>query len=235
VIAVAAENDAGAAERIAAVRKKISLACARAGRNVSEITLLPVSKGRSVAQIAEMSKLGFNSFGENYARELLEKSKTLAAQNIFPEWHFLGHLQSNKASKIAAAASMVQSVDSESLAGKISSAASSNAQIRDVLAEVNIAGEEQKFGVHPDETIALCKKISALSGVRLRGLMCMAPFGGAETARRHFANMRVLFEKTKRELAPDSFNVLSMGMSNDFEIAVEEGSTLVRIGRALFE
>ena len=222
-------------QNLGVVRQKISSTCQSCGRNPSEITLLPVSKGRSVAQIELLASLGFNAFGENYANELLEKRELLAAKQIFPEWHFLGHLQSNKAAKIVPMASMIQSVDSEKLAGKISNAAASTGKTQNILLEVNIGGETQKFGVPPEETIALCRKILALPNIRLCGLMCMAPLAEQEQVRQHFKKMRSLFERAKKELGAGSFSVLSMGMTNDFEVAIEEGSTMVRIGRALFE
>ncbi|MBI4053441.1 MAG: YggS family pyridoxal phosphate-dependent enzyme [Candidatus Diapherotrites archaeon] len=223
------------AKNLGNARQKIAEACRRAGRNESEITLLPVSKGRSISQIESLISLGFNAFGENYANELLEKRELLAAHKFFPEWHFIGHLQSNKAAKIVPIASMIQSVDSEKLAGKISNAAASTGKTQNILVEVNIGGEMQKFGVPPGETVELCKKILVLPNVRLCGLMCMAPLAEPEQAGQHFKKMFSLFERAKKELGAGSFIVLSMGMTNDFEAAIEEGSTMVRIGRALFE
>ena len=159
------------AQNLLAVRQKISAACGRAGRNPSQITLLPVSKGRNVAQIESLASLGFNAFGENYANELLEKRELLAAKQIFPEWHFLGHLQSNKAAKIVPMASMIQSVDSEKLAGKISNAAASTGKTQNILLEVNIGGETQKFGVPPEETIALCRKNLSVQAARVSSIL----------------------------------------------------------------
>lgn len=196
--------------------------------------LLPVSKTQPIEAIQELYDFGLRDFGESRVQELLKKKDELPADI---RWHFIGHLQSNKAKFIAPFAHMVHSVHSEEIAGELSKRAKESNRIIPVLMEVNISGEEQKQGVPPNDAEAMAIEISeSCPNLLLSGVMGMASFeADPENTRQQFRKLRELRDEIQ-ERHPElkAFTELSMGMSNDFEVAVEEGATIVRIGSALF-
>jgi len=200
------------------------------------VTLVAVSKTKPVEDILELYNLGQRDFGENYVQELVEKYEQLP-KDI--RWHFIGHLQSNKVKHIAPFVSLVHSVDSEKLLKEINKEAKKNNRIIDCLLEVYIAKEESKFGLNEEELQALITRISdanSFNNISVKGLMGMASFtDDKEVIRKEFAQLKFLFDKYSRFTIHDSpFTILSMGMSADYETAIEDGSNMVRIGSLLF-
>lgn len=221
------------AENYREVRNKVDEACRRAGRDPKEVTLIAVSKTKPVSMIEELLPEGVVDFGENKPQELKEKYDVLPKNLRF---HQIGHLQRNKVKYVITRACMIHSVDSLRLAETIQSEAEKHGVIMPVLIEVNIAGEESKFGVTAEETLPLIEEISKFPNVHVEGLMTIAPFvDDPEENRVHFRNLAKLFVDIK-ERNIDNVNMcsLSMGMTNDYEIAVEEGATLVRVGTGIF-
>lgn len=198
------------------------------------VTLVAVTKGRTLGQIACAIELGCRDLGENRVDEAAEKIPEFADVEGL-RWHMIGHLQRNKAKRAAELFDMVQSVDSLRLAEALDRNCLALEKRMPLLIEVNIGGEGQKHGVAPDEALALVKQVAQLPSLQLRGLMAMAPFIPAEQTRPYFKRMRALFDDIAAGLKSPDFTVLSMGMTSDYRIAVEEGSTMVRIGRAIFE
>ncbi len=217
------------ARNIGAVKDKIARSAERAGRSAGEITLLAATKTRGYGEIRAAIAAGIGAAGENRVQELRDKC-ALGAYDGCP-LHFIGPLQTNKIKYLIGNAAMIHSVDSARLAEAISALSARAGVVTDVLIEVNIGGEASKSGVAPRETAALAQQVAGVEAVRLRGLMTVPPAG--EDARGYFAAMRALFESLRGGL-PEAFNVLSMGMSHDFETAVEEGATIVRVGSAIF-
>jgi pyridoxal phosphate enzyme (YggS family) len=216
------------ARNVEAVRERIARACARAGRSVEEIILVAVSKTVDVSRIEQAIAAGVEHFGENYYQEAREKIPLIQAP---VHWHFIGHLQKNKARGVVPLFEWIHTVDDEELAREIDRRAERAGKRQRVLIEVNIAGEPQKYGVPPDEVLVLAERIAQLRHVKLEGLMAMAPLlEQPEQARPYFAKLRRLFERL-----PEANRLhLSMGMTQDFEVAIEEGATMVRIGTAIF-
>ncbi|WP_394792991.1 YggS family pyridoxal phosphate-dependent enzyme [Armatimonas sp.] len=212
------------------MRERIIAAAARAGRSPDEITLVGVSKRHSAESVRAAWAAGVREFGENYVQEARDKCAQLSDLSEL-RWHLIGSLQSNKARLAVSLFEMVQTVDRLSLAQALSRAAVERQKELSVLVEVNLAGSANRAGVAEAEALALCEQVSALPNLRLCGFMGMAPLcADAEATRPHFARLRQLFEGL-----PDAQRqVLSMGMSGDFEAAIAEGATLVRIGTALF-
>ncbi len=219
-------------ENLLSVRKRIEEACARAGRPADSVTLLAVSKTKPVSDIEELLSAGQLDFGENYVQELAEKA------DLLPEarFHMIGHLQRNKVSKTVGRAVMIHSVDSFRLAEEISKESVKRGIVTEILLEVNGGNEESKFGYDFSEAANAAEEISALPGIRLRGLMCVAPFvDDPEKNRPIFRKMYQLAVDIRSKNADNiDMNVLSMGMTGDFETAVEEGATIVRVGTAIF-
>jgi hypothetical protein len=219
------------------VHERISSAARRAGRNPDEIALMAVSKTFATEAILEAYAAGQKLFGENRVQEFAEKYPKLATL-ADAEFHMIGHLQSNKATKAVEVFHAVDSVDSAKLAQKLNDAAHSLGKTLDVLIEINVGGEEAKSGVAPDspEIESILGQAPAWKHLRIRGLMTVPPFtDDPEGARPYFRNLRDLRDRlTVRNLPSVSLDVLSMGMSHDFEVAIEEGSTCVRIGTAIF-
>lgn len=220
-------------ENIGQVKKHISEACERAERSPGEVTLITVSKTKPVPMLMEAYEAGARDFGENKVQELLDKIPQMP-EDI--RWHMIGHLQRNKVKYIVDKVAMIHSVDSLRLAEEISREAVRHRVEVNILVEVNVAGEESKFGIAPGETTELVEQISGLPGIRISGLMTIAPY--VENAESN----RVIFQKLK-QLSVDiagknidnvSMNVLSMGMTGDYIIAVEEGATCVRVGTGIF-
>jgi pyridoxal phosphate enzyme (YggS family) len=227
-------NEANLQERLAAIRERIAAAAKRAGRTADEITLVAVSKTHSADAIRAAFEQGIGHFGENRVQEW--EGKRDALQDLQAEWHLVGHLQSNKAAKAARFFHSVDSMDDFALAQRLDRARAELGESRKlrVLIEVRIAPEESKSGVTRDLLVPLADQISGLSGLDLRGLMCIPPFlADLEKVRPYFSELRGLKEDLAKRLGK-KLPVLSMGMSNDFEVAIEEGATEVRIGTALF-
>ncbi len=224
------------AERHAAVMDRIAAAAVRARRSPSEVRLIAVGKGQPLSAISAAAALGVTDFGENYARELKLKAPGLPGVR----WHFIGHLQSNKVAEVVGAAAVVQSVDRPSLGVALDRrVATLGAGHRlDVLVQVNVAGEQQKSGCHPHDAPGLCCQLDQLAGLRVCGLMSIPPhFDDPGQTRPLHASLRALHARCREALpvaAHDAFTELSMGMSDDLEVAVEEGATMVRVGTALF-
>jgi pyridoxal phosphate enzyme (YggS family) len=210
------------------VRDRIGIACQKAGRSPEEVTLVAVTKYAQIEWIQGLIDLGVQDFGENRPQQLVER------QIRWPgvRWHLIGHLQRNKAKVVVGPATLIHSVDSLRLAQRLAELA---VVPLSVLCEVNVSGEASKEGFAPDELRAVWKELVALPQVTIRGLMTMAPLSeNAEDARPVFAGLRQLREHLQ-SLAGRQLPELSMGMSGDFEVAIEEGATLVRVGSRLFE
>lgn len=233
-------------ENIKDTIKRINAACERSGRSASEVTLIAVSKTKPLHMIEEAYNLGMRHFGENKVQELVRKHDDLMdAYGNSIQWHQIGHLQRNKVKQVIDKSILIHSVDSIRLGQTIEKEASSKNIVCDVLIQVNIAKEATKEGVNTDELIPLFMELIRLPHIRVRGLMTIAPYvTNPEKNREYFSKMRQLFIDIKTKnidngltdiyYAPDSFNILSMGMTGDFEVAVEEGATMVRIGTGIF-
>jgi PLP dependent protein len=207
------------------VQERVRAACQRAGRSPDEVTLIGITKGFAVAAVVAAHAAGLSDMGENRVQEAAAKIEAAATQGIRPRWHLVGHLQSNKVKTALGLFDIIHSVDSLHLAEAISRQARAPVP---VLLEVNVAGEESKFGFNPNDVPDALARARALPNVDVQGLMTVAPLAeNAEDVRPVFRRLRELGESL-------GLHHLSMGMSDDFEVAVEEGSTLVRIGRAIF-
>ena len=220
-------------ENLQEVEERIQEACRRAGRDRSEVTLVAVSKTKPVAILQEAYDLGVRVFGENKVQEIREKYEALP-KDI--EWHMIGHLQTNKVKYIVDKVRLIHSVDSLRLAEVIEKEAEKHNRIVDILLEVNVAEEESKFGLKMPEVIPMAEKVVQLPHIRLRGLMTIAPFvENPEKNRAIFANLHDLYVDIKEKNIDNvTVSILSMGMTNDYEVAVEEGATMVRVGTGIF-
>ncbi|WP_066718310.1 YggS family pyridoxal phosphate-dependent enzyme [Clostridium sp. Marseille-P299] len=218
---------------IVEVERKIMAACNRAGRNRDEITLIAVSKTKPISMIKEAIESGLTNFGENKVQELCEKTEQIKGDL---HWHMIGHLQRNKVKYIIEKNLLIHSVDSIKLAEQINTEASKRNLTQDILVEVNIASEESKYGFKPEEVEAAIYEMSKFSSLSIKGLMCVAPFTeNAEENRIYFKKMRQLLVDIKEKNIDNvTMDMLSMGMSGDYEVAIEEGATLVRIGTGIF-
>jgi pyridoxal phosphate enzyme (YggS family) len=216
-------------EQVRIVRNRISAAAAAALRNVDSVTLLAVSKAQPANKVRAVAQLGVRDFGESYVQEALDKIEAL--RDLSLTWHFIGRLQANKTRAVAASFEWVHAVDRLKIAERLSQQRPFHAPPLNVCLQVNIAGEASKGGVTPQELPALATAVAALPGLKLRGLMCIPPDEDDRT-RHWFASMRRLLEGLNA--AGAKLDTLSMGMSGDFESAILEGATLVRIGTALF-
>lgn len=219
------------ATNLQAVRQRVNAALRKAGRAPETLCLLAVSKTKPASAIEEAAGLGQRSFGENYVQEALTKIAALRQQPI--EWHFIGPLQSNKTRAVAEHFDWVHSVDRLKIAERLSAQRPGHLPPLQVCIEINLSGESSKSGCRPEEASALCHAVAALPRLRLRGLMTIpAPTGDFAMQSLPFRQLRLIFEHLRTEgLALDT---LSMGMSHDLEAAIAEGSTLVRIGTAIF-
>jgi PLP dependent protein len=219
------------AERIASVRARIAAACARAGRDPNGVTLVAVTKTVSPAVAAVAVELGLRDLGENRPQELWTKAGTVTGAN----WHLIGHLQRNKIDRTVSLVALVHSVDSERILDALDAFGRKRGTPVPVLLEVNCSGEATKGGFAPFAVPAIGERAVSLAGVRVRGLMTMAAFTeDPQQTRPTFRLLRELRDQLRARTG-QPLAELSMGMSNDFEVAVEEGATLVRIGSALFE
>ncbi|MCM1134665.1 MAG: YggS family pyridoxal phosphate-dependent enzyme [Clostridium sp.] len=220
-------------ENLEAVSENIKKACESTGRDISSVTLIAVSKTKPISALQEAYECGCREFGENKVQELVEKEEALP-KDI--KWHMIGHLQRNKVKYIVGKAALIHSVDSLKLAEEISKEAVKKQVKVSILIEVNVAGEESKFGVKPAETEELVREISVLPGIQIEGLMTIAPFvSDPEENRQYFSALRQLSVDIKQKNIDNvNMNVLSMGMTGDYMVAVEEGATYVRVGTGIF-
>ncbi len=220
-------------ENLKLVEEKISGACRRCGRKREEVTLIAVSKTKPVEMIQEALQSGIRTFGENKVQEILQK------QPLLPDgldWHMIGHLQRNKVRQIAGKVCMIHSVDSLRLAEQIQKEYNNLDMTAKILIEVNIAGEESKFGLAPEKTEEVIRKIAEMPNLKACGLMTIAPFtDDPEENRIHFSNLRkLLVDINSKNIDNISMTELSMGMTGDYEVAIEEGATMVRVGTGIF-
>ncbi len=220
-------------ENLKKVQENIVLAAKRAGRNPDDITLIAVSKTKPAEMIKEVYDCGVREFGENKVQEILQKSELLPPDI---SWHMIGHLQRNKVKAVIGRAKLIHSVDSMRLAEEISKQAFNSGIVVNILLEVNVAGEETKYGFRPDELNDIFPKIAALPNIFIKGLMTSAPFvSDPEDNRIYFRQLKQLcVDLRNKNIDNTSMDVLSMGMTNDYEVAVEEGATCVRVGTAIF-
>jgi pyridoxal phosphate enzyme (YggS family) len=221
------------ADNVRRVRERIAAAAARAGRSGGDVELLAATKGRSVAEIEEAVSAGVRAIGENRVQEAAAKFPALRGR---VSMHMIGHLQRNKVRNALGIFDLIHSVDSVRLAEEIEREAARAGGAARVLIEVNVSGEDQKFGVAPDGLPALLDAAAGLAHIRVEGLMAMAPFSeDAEASRPFFRRLRRLAAEAARKERPRvEMRRLSMGMTQDFETAVEEGATIVRVGAAIF-
>ena len=222
----------GVGERLQQVRDRIARAATRAGRDPATVALIGASKGVDVAGIREALAAGLLDFGESWVQEALPK---IAAAGAGPRWHFIGHLQRNKARAAAGVFETIQSVDSLRLVQALNERALALQRRLSVLLEVNVAGEPTKYGLPPERVQSLLAGAKELEALQVVGLMTVAPMAAdPEAVRPVFRRLRELRDRLRDRAPGGRMTELSMGMSGDFEVAVEEGSTMVRIGRAIF-
>ena len=216
-----------------AVKNNIEQACMRSNRDLSEVTLIAVSKTKPVPMLQEIYDAGARDFGENKVQELCQKYEELP-QDI--RWHMIGHLQRNKVKQVVGKAALIHSVDSYRLAQEISLQAQKQNITVPILIEVNIAKEESKFGIAKEDTIQLVEEIAELPNLTIQGLMTIAPFvDDPEDTRLYFREIKQLSVDIKNKNIDNvTMDVLSMGMTNDYEVAIEEGATIVRVGTGIF-
>ncbi len=221
-------------DNVAKIHCQIQEACARTGRSPSEITLVAVSKNRGIEEIKEAIACGLTDIGENRVQEALLKFNILRTPNSLLRTHMAGHLQANKVKDAIRIFDLIHSVNSLRLAEEIDKQALKINKVQDLLLEIKTSPEETKYGIAPEEAIEVIGQITKLSNIRLCGLMTIAPLvDKPEEARPYFRMLRELRDKL---LTPNSqLRTLSMGMTDDFQIAIEEGATMLRLGRAIFE
>jgi len=232
-------------KNLSEIGKRVSDACARSGRNSDDISLVAVTKTEEIGVIKHLIDAGVTDFGESRAQDLGVKVDELEKyisrrRNPLPgeiKWHMVGHVQRNKVKKIAECAGMVHSVDSLRLAEELNDRMEGMDRVMEILLQVNCSLESQKFGCAVGAALPLAESIVSMDGLKLAGLMTMGPMDeDPESSRNSFIRLRELFDEMKKErIGGDDFKHLSMGMSDDFEVAVEEGATIIRVGRALFQ
>ena len=218
------------------VERRICLACERAGRRREDVTLIAVSKTKPVEAIREAIQCGIRTFGENRVQELMEKQEACSDIRLPLQWHMIGHLQSNKVKYLIGKTALIHSVDSLALAQKIEAESAKKGCITKILMEINIAGEESKFGVSPEKAVNLAMEFDRFRHIQLCGLMTVAPFTqDPEENRKYFCKMRkLLIDIVSKTPHNSNMGVLSMGMTGDYEVAIEEGATCIRVGTGIF-
>ncbi len=229
-------NDPALKARLADVRERIARAAGRVGRDPSAVRLIAVSKTFPAEAVRAAAAAGQVDFGENKVQEALAKMDAVAASGLSLTWHLVGHLQSNKAKKAAARFDVIHSIDSVDLLARVEDGARAAGRTVHVLVQVDLAGETTKFGAGEDDVPAICEAAAANRHAVLAGLMVLPPASGVpEDARPYFRRLNGLRDRLlARGVPPPMLRELSMGMSHDFEVAVEEGATLVRVGTAIF-
>lgn len=223
----------GIGNRYRRVEADLAEQCSLSGRPASEVRLIAVSKTVGVEGAREAYDAGARDFGENRPDQIVPKSKDI----VGARWHFIGNIQSRRIPEIVASSALIHSLFKLSHAEKISEAAVRIGKVQDVLIEVNVSGEESKSGITPNELSEFVAACRLLPGLRVCGLMTMAPQGDPVIARRSFAGLHDLFEGVRSQMSSEEaafFTELSMGMSDDWRVAIDEGATMVRIGRAIF-
>ena len=220
-------------ENIKAVEERMAAACNKSGRNAEDVTLIAVSKTKPVEMLKEAYDYGCRDFGENKVQELVDKYEQMP-KDI--RWHMIGHLQRNKVKYIVDKVCLIHSVDSFRLAEEISKEAMKKNVTVSILIEVNVAGEESKFGTTCEEVLGLVEKIAKLPNIIIKGLMTIAPYvENAEENRQYFEKLRQIYVDIKHKNIDNVYmDVLSMGMTGDYEIAVMEGATHIRVGTGIF-
>ena len=220
-------------DNLNAVYHRIDAAIRRSGGSNQEVTLIAVSKTKPIPLVMEAYAAGVRDFGENRVQELVSKYEAMP-KDI--RWHLIGHLQTNKVKYIVDKVALIHSVDSLKLAREISKEAAKKNVVCQILIEVNIGEEESKFGLHKDEVIDLVKEVSLLPNLKIKGLMTVAPYvENAEENRRVFRNLKQLsVDIINKNIDNVDMNIMSMGMSGDFEVAIEKGANCVRIGTSIF-
>ena len=222
------------AENIKNIRKRIEATCSRCGRRAEDVQIVAVTKTFGVENIREAIKAGQLDFGENYVQELTQKKMQLGNSSV--RWHFIGHLQTNKVKHIAEFIHLIHTIDNQRVAAELQKRAEQCNRSSDVLIEVHTTEETSKSGVVPAQVVELVKSISKLPRVRVQGLMTMGPFSdNPDDSRPSFRQLADLGKTIEKEgFEKVSMKELSMGMTHDFEVAIEEGATIVRIGTAIF-
>lgn len=220
-------------DNLATVQNNIVKACEKCGRDPKDVCLIAVSKTKPVEMLMEIYDCNIRQFGENYVQEMVEKVDTLPKDIV---WHMIGHLQRNKVKYVVGRAAMIHSVDSVRLAEAISNEAIKKKIVVDILIEVNVAGEENKFGLKPDEVEKFIRQIAGYKGINVRGLMTSAPYvANPEDNRVYFRQLKQLcVDINAKNIDNINMDVLSMGMTNDYMVAIEEGATHIRVGTAIF-
>ena len=221
------------ASNLQEVERKIMEACKKAGRAREDITLIAVSKTKPVSMLKEIYDLGVRDFGENKVQELTDKEPQLPADL---RWHMIGHLPRNKVKQVIDKAVLIHSVDSVRLAKAIEAEAAKKEIVVQILLEVNVAEEDSKFGLKVDEVLPAIEEIATMPHVRIKGLMTIAPFvENPEENRTVFAQLQKLsVDIAEKNIDNVSVDILSMGMTNDYQVAIEEGATMIRVGTGIF-
>ena len=219
---------------ILSINAKIGEAAERSGRSAEAVTLIGVTKTVGTEQMREMIECGVYNIGENRVQEIVAKYPHFEDGRL--RWHMIGHLQKNKVRPVVERGCLIQSVDSLSLASEINRVSESLSKVTDILIEVNIAGEDTKYGIEPEKTLEIVKNLAQFNNIKVRGLMAMAPFIENQKKIRYcFKKMYEIFVDIREKNVNNVFiEVLSMGMTNDYLIAVEEGSSMVRVGTGIF-
>ena len=220
-------------ENLAKVQNNIAEACKKANRDVNEVTLIAVSKTKPVEMLQEIYDAGMRTFGENKVQEMMDKEAVMPTDI---QWHMIGHLQRNKVKYLMGKTALIHSVDSMRLAEEISAQSVKHQVETDILVEVNIAEEESKFGITKEEAIQLVTDISKLPNLHIKGLMTIAPFvDDPEDNRKYFKEIKQLsVDIENKNIDNVSMGILSMGMTGDYMVAIEEGATMVRVGTGIF-
>lgn len=223
----------GIAYNLSLIEEKITLACERAGRSREEVKLIAVSKTKPVEDIQEAIAYGIRSFGENKVQELKEKMEIIGEEL---DWHLIGHLQTNKVKYIVGKVSLIHSLENMRLAEALDKEAKKRKAIVDVLVEVNVAKEDSKFGIKPEDAEGFIRQVSEFENIRIKGLMTVAPYTDIpEENRKYFKELKkIMVDLNRKNIHNVSMSVLSMGMTGDYEVAIEEGATLVRVGTGIF-
>jgi len=220
-------------KNISGLKRQVRETCARCGRDPSEVTIIAATKYAGIDGVRAISELGISHFGENRSDELLRKKEHISKDAV---WHFIGHLQSRKAKDVVPAVDFIHSIDSMKTIQKVSREAVKCGKIQKVLIEVNISGEETKYGLEIDNVVDFITKAEKVGNIELRGLMTVAPYtDDMEYIRGIFRQLRDLRDRISSSAGHGSFIDLSMGMSNDFVVAIEEGATMIRIGSSIFK
>ncbi|MFC1501550.1 YggS family pyridoxal phosphate-dependent enzyme [Elusimicrobiota bacterium] len=221
---------------IKSVIEKVSNACSRSSRDVATVRLVVVTKTIGAESVREALAFGITDIGESRIQEAEPKLKSLEQSLVNVKKHLIGHLQRNKAKKAVEIFDLIQSLDSVRLAEEINKQAEKSGKIQDCLIEIKVSDEETKLGLNPQKVIEILSKIENLKNIRILGLMTMAPFfDDAQQTRPYFKKAKILFDEICSLNKYPEFTILSMGMSNDFEVAIEEGSNMVRVGTAIFK